>query len=181
MPRLDLGLGFQVLGSDGAAVTLRVAFPRVVQPGTAYPVDVLLHFVHVVERVEHVVQDSAREEHVVDALLFVVGHSEFRDPEAALQDAEKALHVVPHILQRRGEGDVTFECRVLGRHHKSHPLDTETIMGLARTAKNNFAGGQRSVGQIYKKMYDYTDDSPDSIAVHLTSSVHNDNDRQWHA
>ena len=108
MPRLDLGLGFLVLGSDGAAVSLQVAFPRVVQSGTASPVDVLLQFVHVVGRVEHVVQDAAREKHAVDALLHVVGHSELRDPEEALQDAEKALYVLPHALQRREEGDATF-------------------------------------------------------------------------
>ena len=71
-------------------------------------------------------QDAAREEHVVDALLLMVGHRELQDPEAALQDAAIALHVLSHALQRRGEKDVTFEYRVLGRLHKSHPLDTET-------------------------------------------------------
>ena len=73
-----------VLGSDRAAVSGRIVLPRVMGPGTANPGVVILHLAHVVKGVEHVVQNAAREEHVVDPLLLKVGHGKLQDSEAAL-------------------------------------------------------------------------------------------------
>ena len=47
-------------------------------------------------------QDAAREKHVVDALLLLIRHGELGDSEAALQNAEEALHVITHALQSFG-------------------------------------------------------------------------------
>ena len=105
---------------------------------TANPAVVVLHLAHVVEGVQHVVQNAAGEEHVVDALLLVVGHGELQDSEAGLENAEEALHVLAHALQRLGEGYVAFEYWVLAGLHERNPLDGGSKGG----------GRQGSVGQI---------------------------------
>lgn len=144
MPRLDR-LGFRVLGSARAAVSLRVEFSRVVQTGTASPLDVLLQHVHVVDRVEHAEQDEAREKHVVDALLLAVGYGELHDSQAALQDAGKALYVLAHALQRRGKDNVVFEYRI-ARLYESHPLRTRKYKGGGKDGEIYLKGWQ-AVGQ----------------------------------
>ena len=100
---LDLALDLAVLRSDRAAVG-PLPQPRVADSSTANPAVVVLHLAHVVEGVQHVVQNAAGEEHAVDALLLVVGHGELQDSEAGLENAEEALHVLAHALQRLGEG-----------------------------------------------------------------------------
>ena len=88
--------------------------PRVLELGTADPVHILLEPIHTVVGMKHVVQDAAREEHVVDALLLLVGHGELQDSEANLQDSAKALHIFPHALQPLREQRVAFAQRVFG-------------------------------------------------------------------
>ena len=71
---------------------------------------------------KHVVQDAAREEHVVDGLFRAVEKRELEDPEPALQDAEEALDVLPDALQLLAVLGVFRSGRVLAGLLKYPPL-----------------------------------------------------------
>lgn len=64
--------------------------------GTTNPVYILFKSVHTV-RMQHVVQNAARREYVVDALLALVSQRELEDSEVGLQNyIEEALHERPY-------------------------------------------------------------------------------------
>lgn len=143
VPRLDLGLVVDVHGPDRAGVRLRL--PRALEPGAAGPVDVLLELVHAVEGVEHIVQNATREEDVVEALLPLIRHGELQNPEAALQDAEEALHVLPHALQPLRKQQVAFAQWVLGGLNERHPLhEKKKKTGAERVGKDTGYFGRSS-------------------------------------
>lgn len=110
------------LRPNRAEVDRRLAHPGFVHPSACRPLHASLQLVHAVEGVEHVVQDAAGEEHVVDVLLVVVGDAKLEGPEALLENAEKAIHVLADTLQHRRKGCVVgVPCALRGRH-KNDPL-----------------------------------------------------------
>ena len=84
--------------------------------------DTSLELVHPVVHVKHVVQDAAREEHVVDGLFRAVEKRELEDPGPALQDAEEALDILPDALQLLAVLGVFRSGRVLAGLLKYPPL-----------------------------------------------------------
>lgn len=123
VPDLQLRLVVDVLRPDRSTVRLRLRRQRGPHPSTANPVRVLHQLVHAVEGVQHVVQDAAREKHVVDALLALVRHGELQDPKATLQDAEEALHVLAYALQPLRKEQVVLAQRVLRGLDQDLPLE----------------------------------------------------------
>ena len=67
-------------------------------------------------------QNTAREEDVVYTFLGVVSDAELDHSETALQDTEKALHILSYAFKRPGEDGVVVVRRLLGRGHEGHPL-----------------------------------------------------------
>ena len=92
---LRAGLGL----SDQTHVRQGVHDPRVVEAVHPHPVDARLELVHPVVHVKHVVQDAAREEHVVDDLFHAVEEGGLEGPEVALQDVQEAFDVLADALQ----------------------------------------------------------------------------------
>ena len=68
------------------------------------------HLVQPVVCVQHVVEDTAREEHVVDVLLGAVEDVLLEDPKAGLEVAEKYFHILAHRLQPPAK-DSLLVCR----------------------------------------------------------------------
>ena len=126
---------------DRREIGKRVVLPGVVQASAPSPVHVFLELIHSVGGVEHVVQNTARED-VVNTFLGVVSDAELQHSETALQDAEKALHILSYAFKRPGEDGVVVVRRILGRGHEGRPLS-----GIERyTVANKKETGCESVG-----------------------------------
>lgn len=112
---LHLSFRLHVLSPDGNEVGQRVVVARVVQARASNPAGFFAHLPLIVEAVQHVAEDAAREEYVVHILLVVgtVPDGELADTAAALNDAEEARHVPARSLQPLGGDTVALTDRAL--------------------------------------------------------------------
>ena len=109
----------------GAATRRRGDIQDVVVPTLPRPVAFRFHLAQPVVRVQHVVEDTTREERVVDVLLVAVEDVLLEDPKAGLEVAEKAFHILADRLQPPAKHMLLFCPWSLHGGDEAHPLESD--------------------------------------------------------